>query len=104
MHTKINNNVHLAQAVTPRSHSGSGIKLIHISTDFNEITKKIGKLNRLLKSGMVDEDVTWCLPGIDRLRYQGLIYFEKTTRDLTGSTYKDLQTVKFKSSCLQIST
>ena len=58
-----------AQAVTPGSYAGGGIKLITISTDFDEITKKTGKLNRLLKSGMMEEHVTRYLPGMDRLRY-----------------------------------
>ena len=68
MHIEINDNVHLSQIVTQRSHSGGGIKLIKILTDFDEIThkkKEIGKPNRLLKSHMEDEDITSYLPGID---------------------------------------
>lgn len=33
---------------------------------------------------------------MNRLRYQGLVYFATAKRDLTDSTYKDLQTVKFR--------
>ena len=58
MQTKIKDDVHLAQAVTPRSHSDGGVKSINILTDFSEITKKIEKLNRLLKSGVMNEYVT----------------------------------------------
>ena len=40
MQTESSNDVHLSQAVTPRSPSGGGIKSINILTNFNEITKK----------------------------------------------------------------
>ena len=45
MQSKINDDVNLPQAVTLRSHSIGGVKLIDILTDYNEVTKKIGKLN-----------------------------------------------------------
>ena len=54
MQTEINNDVHLAQAVTSRKQSDGGIKSIDISTDFDEIMKKIGKIDTLLKSSMMD--------------------------------------------------
>ena len=54
--------MHLAQAVTLRSHSGGGTKLNRILTDFDEITKMIEKLNRLLKSSIMNENT-----GSDRL-------------------------------------
>ena len=48
-----------------------------ISTYFDEIRKKIGKLNRLLKSCEMDEDLTRYLPEMNRLKCHGLIYFAK---------------------------
>ena len=51
MQTKINDDVHLAQAATPCSHSGGGIKSI-----------------------------------LDKLRYQGFIYFAKTKKDPPDSS------------------
>ena len=44
----------------------------------------------------MDKEVTRYLSGMDRLRYQELIYFVKTTRDPANVTYKDLKTVEFK--------
>ena len=91
--TEINNAVHVVQAVTPRSHAGRGFKLIDVSTDVDEVTENIGKVNRLLKSAVMDEDVARYLPGMDRLRYQVLIYFTKTIKDPADYT---LQTAVFK--------
>ena len=96
MQTEINNDVHLAQAVTSHKQSGGGIKSIDILTDFDEILKKIGKIDKLLKSSMMDDVVTKHLTGMDRLRHQGLIYFAKTIRDIADTTLKDLQTEEFK--------
>ena len=47
MQSEINDDFNLPQAVRLRSHSVCDVKLIDILTDYNEITKKIGKLNRL---------------------------------------------------------
>lgn len=43
MQIKINNNLHLVQAATSRNHSGTGVKLIDILIDFDEIARKIEK-------------------------------------------------------------
>ena len=51
MQTKTNNDFRLAQAFTTQNHSVYGFKLIDISTDFDKFTKKLEKLNRLLRSG-----------------------------------------------------
>ena len=51
METKTNDNFRLEQDLTTRKHSGYGFKLIDVSTDFDKFTKKLEKLNRLLKSG-----------------------------------------------------
>ena len=55
MPTNINEDVHHTQAIMSRSYSGGGVKLIDISTNFDEIRKKIRKLNRLLKSCVMGE-------------------------------------------------
>lgn len=56
METKTNNNLCLAQAVTPRSYYNSGFKWIDISANLEETA--MGKLNMLLNSGVIDEDAT----------------------------------------------
>ena len=96
MQTEITNDVHLVQAFTPRNHPDGGVKLIDISTDFDEIKKKIGKWDKLLKSDVIDEVVMSYLTGMDRLRYQGFIYIVKAIRDPADTTYKDLPTVESK--------
>lgn len=70
----------LIQAATPRSHTSDSVRSIDISTNFEEITKKVRKLNNLLKSGVIDGNITWCLSGMDKLTYQGLVYFEDNKR------------------------
>ena len=44
---------------------------------------------------MMNEDIIRYLPGRDRLRYQDLIYFAETIRDLADSAFKDLHEVEF---------
>ena len=54
-----------------------------IPTDFNEIAERIFK--SLLKSGLINEDVTRYLPGMCRLRFQGLIKKKKKKNDNSTS-------------------
>ena len=42
---EIKDNMHLAQAVTPRIHSSGGINSFDISINFEETTNKLKKLN-----------------------------------------------------------
>ena len=51
-----------------------------IPTDFNEIAERIFK--SLLKSGVINEDVTRYLPGMCRLRFQGLIKKKKKKKKI----------------------
>ena len=96
METKTNDNFRLEQDLTTRKHSGYGFKLIDVSTDFDKFTKKLEKLNRLLKSG---NQVTW-----DGYAKRARLNFEKAKSNPADSAPKDLQTVSLRLSCLQINT
>ena len=49
-----------------------------------------------MNSGVTDKEVTRYLSWMDRLRYQGLIYFVKTISEPVNLTQEDLQTVEFR--------
>lgn len=48
MQRPINENIYLGQTVDPNNHTGE-VKSIDISSNFNEITRKVDKLGTLLK-------------------------------------------------------
>ena len=75
MQAEIKNDIDLAQGVNPCSCSRFGVKLITISTDYEEITNNSKKLNRLFENGVIDKNFTRYLTGINRLRYHELVYF-----------------------------
>ena len=50
------------------SYSTGGIKATDISTDFEEIESKIKTLNRLLSKDEMNEDLTRCLPGDEKIK------------------------------------
>ena len=50
----------------------------------------------------MEQDVTRYLPGMNRLRYQGLIYFAKTMRNLQTLLIKIYRLSNLKLRCLQI--
>lgn len=47
----------------------------------------VEKLNKLLKKGVMNEDVTRCLPGMGNLRFQGLIKKECYLLQRTSSPF-----------------
>ena len=47
------------------------------------------KLNRILKDGIMDKEVVIYLLGMERIRYQGIIYFINTARQPMDSRYKN---------------
>lgn len=53
------------------SYSTGGIKATDISTDFEEIESKIKTLNRLLSKDEMNEDLTRCLPGDEKIKISG---------------------------------
>lgn len=101
MQIKINNNLHLVQAATSRNHSGTGVKLIDILIDFDEIARKIEKPKWFFKNVVRVEDVTKYLPKMDRLRYQGLIYFERLQGTRQNLLIKIYRILNLKLSYLQ---
>ena len=101
MQIKTNNNLHLGQAATSRNHSAAGVKLINILIDFDEIAKKIEKPKRFFQNVVRVEDVTKYLPKMNRLRYQGLIYFERLKGTRQSLLIKIYRILNLKLSYLQ---
>ena len=74
MQAEIKDDIHLAQGVSPCSCSGFAVKLITISTDYEEITNKAKKLNRLFENGVIDKNFIRYLRGMSRLIYHESIF------------------------------
>ena len=56
MQALLRGNVYLTQSINPKSHTG-GVKSFDIAASFEETTKKLKKLHKLLNRGVMDEDV-----------------------------------------------
>ena len=65
------------------------MKSIDILTHFDKIIDKTNKLNRILKDGIMDKEVVIYVLGMERIRYQGIIYFINTTRQPVETRYKN---------------
>lgn len=86
MQRPITGDVHLGQIVNTNDHTGK-VKPIDISSSFNEITRKLGRLHTILKKVVFDRDALDYLPDIQS--YQGKIYGVNTKRRYAKSTYND---------------
>ena len=81
MQHPISEEIHLAQTVN-LAHNTKKLKSVDYSTDFNDITDKVTKLQRLLKDGIADKDVVKYLSEMFPLAYQGMICTVKMKQDL----------------------
>lgn len=66
MQALLRGNVYLTQSINPKSHT-DGVKSFDIAASFEETTKKLKKLHKLLNRGVMDEDVTSYIPGLEDL-------------------------------------
>ena len=94
MQQPITEKVHLGKTVNPADNTKS-MQSIDYSNDFKDVDKKMNKLTKLFKTGVMDADIVWYLTGILPLRYQGMIYTERTKKTLVDANYKDRQTLEF---------
>lgn len=70
------------------------VKSVDYLTDFEDISKKMNKPQRLLKGGVIDMDLIKYLPGMLPLAWGSVIYIVK--REMTADpAYKDFQTLDF---------
>ena len=81
MQHPISDEIHLAQTVT-LTHNTKKLKLVDYSTDFNDVTDKVTKLQRLLKDGIADKDILKYLSGMFPLAYQGMVCTVKMKQGL----------------------
>ena len=90
----IYDDVHLRQAVNP-SDNNDAVKSVGYTGDFKNASEKVDKLKRLMKAGVMDENLIKYLPSMAELAFKGLIYGNKNKKVSADSTYKNFKTLKF---------
>ena len=90
----ISDDVHLRQAVNP-SDNNDAVKSVGYTGDFKNASEKVDKLKRLMKAGVMDENVIKDLPSMAELAFKGLTYGNKNKKVSADSTYKNFKTLKF---------
>ena len=90
----ISDDVHLRQAVNP-SDNNDAVKSVDYTVDFENASEKVDKLKRLMKAGVLDENLIKYLPRMAELTFKGLIYGIKNKKVSADSTYKNFKTLKF---------
>ena len=90
----ISDDVHLRQAVNP-SDNNDAVKSVGYTGDFKNASEKVDKLKRLMKAGVMDENLIKYLPSMAELAFKVLIYSIKNKRVSADSTYKNFKTLKF---------
>ena len=90
----ISDDVHLRQAVNP-SDNNDAVKSVGYTGDFKNASEKVDKLKRLMKAGVLDENLIKYLPRMAELAFKGLIYGIENKKVSEDSTYRDFKTLKF---------
>ena len=90
----ISDDVHLRQAVNP-SDNNDAVKSVGYTGDFKNAREKVDQLKRLMKAGVMDENLIKYLPSMAELAFKGLIYGNKNKKVSADFTYKNFKTLKF---------
>ena len=90
----ISDDVHLRQAVNP-SDNNDAVKSVDYTADFKNANEKVDKLKRLMKAGVLDENLMKYLPRMAELAFKGLIYGIENKKVSEDSTYRNFKTLKF---------
>ena len=69
----ISDDVHLGQSVNPAENTDA-VKSVDYVADFKNVSEKVGKLQKLVKVGVMDGNLIKYLPSMAELAYQGLVY------------------------------
>lgn len=77
MKLPISDNDHLGQTVIPEENTDA-VRSVNYIVDFKNVTEKVGKLQRLVKLGIMDGDLIKYLSDMTELVYQGMTNNIKT--------------------------
>ena len=96
MQRNISNKVFLGQNVSPFDNAGESDAIDRTASNYNEAKEKVQKIGELIKTGNYDADTAKSIPGLLKMKFQGMLEDVDTREKVAHPSYKDMDELDFQ--------
>ena len=96
MERNISNKVFLGQNVSPFDNAGESDAIDRTASNYNEAKEKVQKIRELIKTGNYDADTAKSIPGLLKMKFQGMLEDVDTREKVAHPSYKDMDELDFQ--------
>ena len=96
MQRNISNKVFLGQNVSPFDNAGESDAIDRTASNYNEAKEKVQKIRELIKTGNYDADTAKSIPGLLKMKFQGMPEDVDTREKVAHPSYKDMDELDFQ--------
>ena len=96
MQRNISNKVFLGQNVSPFDNAGESDAIDRTASNYNEAKEKVQKIRELIKTGNYDADTAKSIPGLLKMKFQGMLEDVDTREKVAHPSYKDMDELDFQ--------
>ena len=96
MQRNISNKVFLGQNVSPFDNAGESDAIDRTASNYNEAKEKVQKIREIIKTGNYDADTAKSIPGLLKMKFQGMLEDVDTREKVAHPSYKDMDELDFQ--------
>ena len=96
MQRNISDKVFLGQNVSPFGNAGESDAIDRTASNYNEAKEKVQKIRELIKTGNYDADTAKSIPGLLKMKFQGMLEDVDTREKVAHPSYKDMDELDFQ--------
>ena len=96
MQRNISDKVFLGQNVSHFDNAGESDAIDRTASNYNEAKEKVQKIRELIKTGNYDADTAKSIPGLLKMKFQGMLEDVDTREKVAHPSYKDMDKLDFQ--------
>ena len=96
MQRNISDKVFLGQNFSPFYIAGESDAIDRTASNYNEAKEKVQKIRELIKTGNYDADTAKSIPGLLKMKFQGMLEDVDTRGKVAHPSYKDMDELDFQ--------
>ena len=96
MQRNISGKVFLGQNVSPFDNAGESDAIDRTASNYNEAKEKVQKIREIIKTGNYDADTAKSIPGLLKMKFQGMLEDVDTREKVAHPSYKDMDELDFQ--------
>ena len=96
MQRKISDKAFLGNAVSPYDDMGRSPAIDRTTLNYNDAKEKVKEFRELISTGRYDEDIAKYIPGLLKLKFQGMLEDIDTKEKVAHPPYNDMEQLNFQ--------